>query len=152
MDHILPVERYEDTNGKIKMRYPERNVIENMAPSCVPCNRYKSSLDVQRVREILEEFIAMALRNPGVHRMMNRGELQITTRQVTFWFERFSTGANTHNPDSIAQFHIANKHSDFPPLFFDGKALFLIRLGIFLFKSSDHLMAGDESWAGTLFE
>ena len=55
-DHFLPVLR-----GKFGKKYPERDVLTNMVPSCQPCNQYKDDLSIEELRDKVENDTTSAI-------------------------------------------------------------------------------------------
>ena len=92
-DHIEPVER-NDWLTKIGLKenrppnHPERDVIENMNPSCAPCNIDKHSLSLESWRQIIQNTNSVLMRDSATFRRAVRYNL-ITPNDnpVVFYFE-----------------------------------------------------------------
>lgn len=78
VDHILPV-----WNGK------DRDVLENMLPSCRSCNHYKRGNTLEGWRRILEATPATLERDCYTYRQAVRfGLVSPTPKRVVFYFEK----------------------------------------------------------------
>lgn len=83
-DHFYPVKRY---NGKLS--HPERDVIENLVPSCPSCNIMKDTGDVEYFRWLIGNFIVRLNRDITVYRHAKRyGLVEETGNEVKFYFEQ----------------------------------------------------------------
>lgn len=73
-------------NGK--MHKAENDNIDNMVPSCAPCNNFKFTFPVEDFRKELESQIDRARKSSVNFRNAERfGMIEIKKQNVTFWFE-----------------------------------------------------------------
>lgn len=86
--------------------YPERDVIENLMPACVPCNLDKHSFTLEQWRTKLSNGPDVLARNEATYRHSLRfGLLQLTGSPIVFFFERQSPAqtasgcSHTDGPD-----------------------------------------------------
>lgn len=89
VDHILPVVR--DDREPSGMLHPERDVIENLTPSCRSCNHIKSSASLESFRLYIQRFINSLNRDSVQYKFAKRyGLVQETEIPVVFYFETFT--------------------------------------------------------------
>lgn len=82
VDHIEALRRADDYGGE--------DVLQNMYPACVPCNRGKSTRTIEQYRTHLESMINSLNRDSATYRACKRHELIIETeRKIVFYFEKF---------------------------------------------------------------
>lgn len=82
-DHFHPVIRIGE-----KMAYPELDTMENMVPSCAPCNNFKSSHPVDCYRKFISDQFENTLKYSTGLRQLNRlGLVDMSEKPVVFWFE-----------------------------------------------------------------
>lgn len=83
-DHFEPLTRI--SGGMLN---PERDNIENLMPSCKPCNRHKFNYTIEHWRSMIEdgrrEFLNSA-KGKTLHRL---GLVKMDMQPVSFLFERF---------------------------------------------------------------
>ena len=85
-DHIKPVERHIITK---KMLRADRDVIENINPSCPSCNIHKHSLTLEQFREQIAYHIeAMNKRSTQYKFLKKFGLIKETGEKVVFYFEK----------------------------------------------------------------
>ena len=74
-----------------KMRYPERDTIENSMPSCHSCNITKSTMSLEEFRKYIENTVESLNKNHyAAYKFAKRyGLVQETIKPVVFYFERF---------------------------------------------------------------
>lgn len=83
-DHFHPIIRYGDG----RCAYPQLDAIDNIVPSCAPCNNYKSSSSIEVFRRNITEQERLTLKASTGLRMLNRlGRVTFSQEPVTFWFE-----------------------------------------------------------------
>lgn len=98
-DHVDPVfrdsELVRDEKGQSKIIptgtcwKPENDKLENMVPSCAPCNLFKSTFSVEQFRGEISEQINRARRSSVNFRTAERfGQITIKSEPVIFWFEK----------------------------------------------------------------
>lgn len=97
-DHFLPVEReleWIPGHGPVatgKLYRPENDTVENMMPSCPPCNIDKHSMSLEGWRRKLQDSANVLSRHNPTYRHAKRfGLIQETGVKIKFYFEDFST-------------------------------------------------------------
>lgn len=107
-DHIEPVIRILEsvrlppgtgfthkliTTGE--MHRPELDSIENLYPSCAPCNIFKASMSLEGFRsEISHQMERLKGKSVNYRTAFRFGQVIETPTPVVFWFEKFNCGAN----------------------------------------------------------
>ena len=94
-DHVKPVGRLmTDVYGarlpasKCSMIKPELNVVENMMPSCAPCNLSKGGYPLEDWRELLGRSFELALKEKSIFKAAVRiGSIKVDCCPVVFYFE-----------------------------------------------------------------
>ena len=93
-DHMHPVERklkFHPTKGAVatsELWHPENDTIENMMPSCAPCNIDKHSLTLETWRSKLQRATdVLTKNNPTYRHALRFGLLAETGIKVVFYFE-----------------------------------------------------------------
>jgi hypothetical protein len=82
-DHFYPVIRFLG-----KMFYPELNTIDNLVPSCAPCNNFKHASQIEGFRwNVNEQFQNVPKNSTGMRQLMRLGLVDISVKPVVFWFE-----------------------------------------------------------------
>lgn len=92
-DHFIAIKRNWITrNGKQVFTdciNPENDTLENMMPSCKPCNNDKSSLSIESWRSIIANKILCLNRDSATYQKAKRYGLVIETDiDVVFHFEK----------------------------------------------------------------
>ena len=83
-DHFHPIIRYGDG----KCAYPQLDTMDNMVPSCAPCNNYKLSASIEVFRSNVAEQERLTMKASSGLRMLNRiGRVIFSQEPVRFWFE-----------------------------------------------------------------
>lgn len=83
-DHIIPIYRGQESA-------PELHLIDNLAPSCKPCNRFKTVFTVDQFREELEMQVERGLKSSINFRNADRfGLIKIINKPIVFYFESTS--------------------------------------------------------------
>jgi 5-methylcytosine-specific restriction endonuclease McrA len=86
IDHIEPLVRNPLTG---EQKYPERDNILNLNPSCASCNNYKHSMSLEEFREQIGQF-TKRLSNDSKYKIAKRFGLVIEAEfDVKFYFEKF---------------------------------------------------------------
>ncbi len=68
---------------------PHNDTLDNMMPSCVPCNLYKATFDLEGFRQLVSETVGVLGRNSTTYRHARRfGLVTETVKPVVFYFER----------------------------------------------------------------
>jgi hypothetical protein len=94
-DHFEAIRRYKDfkiTDEGIKhfttCENPHLDVIENMVPSCRPCNLFKSTFSIEEFRLELSYQVERARKYSVNFRAAERfGIIKIDSKPIEFWFE-----------------------------------------------------------------
>lgn len=93
-DHIENVDRelkHIPGRGLVatgRMHRPERDTVENMNPSCVPCNLDKHAMTLEDWRGMIERSNEVLARDVSTFRRALRyGLVQLNTKPVVFYFE-----------------------------------------------------------------
>lgn len=104
-DHLLAVKRelkfvQSDVCGPTrivasgKLYRPENDSLENMMPSCAPCNIDKHSMPLEDWRIRLAGLLGVLERNqPAFRHAMRFGLLERTDKAIEFYFERVAREA-----------------------------------------------------------
>ncbi len=89
VDHIVPVYRGTSDEGMQAMKANRGSEdIENYNPSCARCNRWKSTLTVEKFRKEIEKQTARLQRDSSNYRMaIDFGIIKETESKVEFYFE-----------------------------------------------------------------
>lgn len=97
-DHLQPVERKliripgAGLRCSGEMHRPENDTIDNLMPSCPPCNIDKHTSSLESWRQKLQGACGVLTRNQPTYRHALRfGLVQETGAMVTFYFERIAT-------------------------------------------------------------
>lgn len=70
------------------MENPERNSFDNLVPACSPCNRLKSSLDLEVFRARIQQFVESLNKYHNQYKFAKAyGLIKETDSDVVFWFE-----------------------------------------------------------------
>lgn len=96
-DHIKPIIRdlpYNTVTPDRKTlsgssRFPERDVIENMNPSCAPCNLFKSTLSIETFRRELAAQAERANKNVNFRFALKYNLIKLTPQPIVFYFEKY---------------------------------------------------------------
>lgn len=103
-DHYYPVIRVDG-----KMLYPELDTIDNLVPSCAPCNNFKHSFSPEGYRSIVRDQFENTLKYSTGLRQLNRfGLVDISSKPVVFWFEK----QNIKMPDELKLCGISKEAKD----------------------------------------
>lgn len=82
-DHFHPVIRL----GK-KMCYPELDTLENLVPSCAPCNNFKSASTIDGYRAMIaDQFENVQKYSTGMRQLVRLGLVDMSPVPVRFWYE-----------------------------------------------------------------
>lgn len=94
-DHFHPVIRHPGTQ---KMLIPEFDVIENLVPSCKPCNNFKHSHTIDGFRFVInEQFDNVPKNSTGMRQLMRLNLVDIERKPIEFWFESQGIGMPTES-------------------------------------------------------
>lgn len=102
-DHVEPVRRdFELVRAPVgsgvthvarstgKVMHPELHAIENLFPSCAPCNLFKGAFSVEGMRKEITKQVERARAYSVNFRTAERfGLLHIVEKPVVFWFEQY---------------------------------------------------------------
>lgn len=84
IDHFLPIGRNPDKT----LTNPENEHFDNLVPACPPCNIMKSSMDIEKFRWLISNFVTRLNRDISIYRHAKRyGLIKETGKEVVFWFE-----------------------------------------------------------------
>ncbi|WP_233981849.1 HNH endonuclease [Pectobacterium versatile] len=76
------------TDGRVY--HPERHSIDNMVPSCAPCNLFKASFSIEGFRSEIAEQVTRARAYSVNFRTAERfGLVEVVDKPVIFWFEQY---------------------------------------------------------------
>ncbi|HDL7920008.1 TPA: HNH endonuclease [Yersinia enterocolitica] len=76
-----------------EMHRPELDSIENLYPSCAPCNIFKASMSLESFRsEISEQMGRLKGKSVNYRTAFRFGQVIETPSPVIFWFEKFNCG------------------------------------------------------------
>lgn len=102
-DHVeaihrkLEIDEEARSQGKWKLKQtgesyrPQHDTLENMNPSCAPCNLFKSVFDIEEFRNQIQLQAERGLRASVNFRTAERfGLVEIVNKPVVFWFERYA--------------------------------------------------------------
>lgn len=109
-DHVeaiyrkLEVDEDARSKGKWKLKQtgevfrPANDTLDNLFPSCAPCNLFKSVLDIEEFRRQIAYQAERALKTSVNFRTAERfGQVQITPNPIVFWFEKFGDKNEQHS-------------------------------------------------------
>lgn len=94
-DHVEPVMRGVGSywSGLPAARM-ENHRIDNMMPSCAPCNISKATFSIDQWRLIIAGHVAVLDRNQPTYRLAKKyGLISETQKPVEFYFERLAANA-----------------------------------------------------------
>lgn len=95
-DHIEAIHRnWWNPTKKGECERPENDHLENMNPSCAPCNidKHASTLDGWRMK-LSRTLTVLNNNNPTYRHAKRFGLLQETDHEIKFYFERIGEAAN----------------------------------------------------------
>ncbi len=94
-DHFLPVGRIMKYNRakrkKVwtgKFRYPKRDTMSNLVPSCPTCNFWKKSKSINTFRKSLQKLHQTVMNNANVRMAEKYGIVTRDKIKIIFWFEK----------------------------------------------------------------
>lgn len=95
VDHFNPIFRLMDWESGLGIKetgevaYPERDTIDNLMPSCPPCNIDKHAMPLEAWRQKLQRSTEVLMRNNPTYRHALRfAQVCETRRPVVFYFEQ----------------------------------------------------------------
>jgi 5-methylcytosine-specific restriction endonuclease McrA len=95
IDHLQPIDRHLLTG---KPNRPERDVIENMMPSCPSCNNYKHSFPLEMFRREVGLLTTRLNNNFTQYKIAKRfGLVTEIDKPVVFYFETLSPSPSLEN-------------------------------------------------------
>lgn len=84
-DHFKPLGRNPDGTCE----NPEHDHFDNLVPACPPCNIMKSSMNVEKFRWLINNFVTRLNRDITIYKHAKRyGLVKETDKKVEFWYER----------------------------------------------------------------
>lgn len=94
-DHVEPILRkWDRVDGKQVFTgdsfFSDKDVEENLVPSCAPCNRFKATFSVEVFRDQIQQQANRARSYSVNFRTAERfGLIEIIDKPVVFWFEKY---------------------------------------------------------------
>jgi hypothetical protein len=71
-----------------KVHRPQHDTVQNMVPSCAPCNLFKTSFPIEVFRREIEAQVERVRRYSSGFRIAERfGLVEAKPQPVLFWFE-----------------------------------------------------------------
>ena len=71
-----------------EMQHEDLDTLDNMVPSCAPCNLFKSVFPVEEFRKELEKQVERGRKSSVNFRTAERfGQIVVKTTPIVFWFE-----------------------------------------------------------------
>lgn len=100
-DHVKNIERklewtynkdgHRQLRSTNECHKPENDTIENLFPSCAPCNIFKSSMDLEWFRTTIETQLDKAYKYSSNYRIAKRfGLVEEKPRPIFFYFETYT--------------------------------------------------------------
>lgn len=90
-DHVEPLVRNDWFKASLPPDYPHRDTLENLNPSCPPCNIDKHSLSLDAWRQMIQRSNEVLARDVSTFRRAVRyGLVSLVDQPVTFYFERLA--------------------------------------------------------------
>lgn len=105
-DHLIPVIRTwefaknnkgEQVTRTTGMSNPENDTIENMMPACYKCNNDKSSMSLERWREIIPHRVYTLNNDPKYASYQKAKRFGLVVEmdiEIVFWFEKYGKEQN----------------------------------------------------------
>ena|SRR5690625_4719644 len=85
VDHFKPLGRNPDGT----CNNPENDTFANSVPACPSCNIMKSSMDIEKFRWLIGNFVTRLNRDISIYRHAKRyGLVKETGKEVKFWYEK----------------------------------------------------------------
>ena len=85
-DHIHPIIRHPEKGTCIN---PEFDVIDNLYPTCAPCNHFKSSYTIAGFRDkVQSQFEGILKYHTGARQLDRLGLITMNTAPILFWYEK----------------------------------------------------------------
>jgi hypothetical protein len=95
MDHIKPIKRKHYYNRKTKKwvytkhnKNPENDNIDNMLPSCAPCNLWKHDMSLEEFRKsVYLQAEKLYKKSPGFRLLFRFDIISYNDKSIKFYFE-----------------------------------------------------------------
>jgi len=88
-DHMIPVVRESWGKNKCVMSKPQHDTLENMMPSCPPCNISKHRLSIEGWRDWLQGHMRSLYEYSSTYRLMVAyNQIIEQPKPIVFYFER----------------------------------------------------------------
>lgn len=88
IDHVKPIYRNWGTTHPVPAN-AGTDTIDNMMPSCSPCNLWKKTFTVEEFRkEIAMQVERIRVKSSGFRLAERFNQIKPTDNPVTFWFEK----------------------------------------------------------------
>jgi 5-methylcytosine-specific restriction endonuclease McrA len=85
VDHLLPLVRDPFTGKK---KYPERDNLENLMPSCISCNNYKNSHSIEDFRGLIAGLRKQLMLSTQYKISLRYGLVIEVEKEVKFHYEQ----------------------------------------------------------------
>lgn len=85
IDHVEPLVRNWGSNDCL---FPENDNENNLFPTCIRCNRYKSSLPIESFRYWLKNTPKVLLKNTAFNNAVRYGMIEVKEWDGLFYFEK----------------------------------------------------------------
>lgn len=100
VDHKKPIFRNWGTNHSVPA-HAGTDTIDNMMPSCAPCNLWKKTFTVEQFRdEIAKQLERVRVKSGGFRLAERFNQVEATGKPVLFWFERCPVACITDNENA----------------------------------------------------
>lgn len=95
VDHVKPLRRKNKYDKKTKkwkrtgvVRSPQNDTIDNMLPSCAPCNLWKHSMNLEKFRRSVSNQAEKLYKKSTGFRLLFRFDIiEYNDKQIKFYFE-----------------------------------------------------------------
>jgi 5-methylcytosine-specific restriction endonuclease McrA len=86
-DHLKPVRRSVRKNGRL--RYPNRDCLENCMPACASCNINKHQMSLEDFRNLIAGFMKHLNERNTQYKIAKRYGLVVEVdKEIKFYFEK----------------------------------------------------------------
>ena len=95
VDHVKPIKRKNRYNKHTKkwertdvVKYPQRDTLDNMLPSCAPCNLWKHSMSLEKFRRsVATQAEKLYKKSPGFRLLFRFDIIEYDDKPIKFYFE-----------------------------------------------------------------
>lgn len=117
VDHLEPVKRCLTTG---KMTLPENDNLSNLMPSCPSCNMDKSSIPLEKWRELIANKVTILNRDVNAYKFAKRyGLVCEIDIPVIFYFEKCEMSKNKEPISTISIFDLVDDVDKFIDEWYD---------------------------------